>query len=89
LAKTGIVLAAILMSHLIDSDNVTVAVAGLLVLLLGIPHGATDPIIYIVIDSKKLTVKSFASVSGCLHRFDRFIPCFLDSFSKKITGSSF
>jgi Brp/Blh family beta-carotene 15,15'-monooxygenase len=56
--KTGIVLAAILMSHLIDSDNVTVAVAGLLVLLLGIPHGATDPIIYNVIDSKKLTVKA-------------------------------
>lgn len=52
--KGLLVLGAIAISHLLPSDLAQLVVAGLLIMGLGIPHGATDHVIYNVIENKKV-----------------------------------
>jgi Brp/Blh family beta-carotene 15,15'-monooxygenase len=56
--KSALVASAIALNYLIESETVIFAIAGFFVLLLGIPHGASDPIIYNFIDRRKLSVKA-------------------------------
>jgi Brp/Blh family beta-carotene 15,15'-monooxygenase len=52
--KGLLVLGAILVSHLVPSDLAQLIVAGALIMGLGIPHGATDHVIYNVIEKKSV-----------------------------------
>lgn len=52
--KGLLVLGAILLSHLLPSDLAQLIIAGALIMVLGIPHGATDHVIYNVIKTKSI-----------------------------------
>lgn len=52
--KGLLVLGAILLSHLLPSDLAQLIIAGALIMVLGIPHGATDHVIYNVIKKKSI-----------------------------------
>ena len=63
--KATIVLFAVLIAQLITSEVAYFTIAGSLILLLGIPHGASDPLIFNFLNHKKFrtdTSRSFLAI---------------------------